>query len=310
MIKAKAFAKLNLNLHLFPEKDEYGFYPVKFVNCELNLHDELYFEKQKNKIDLICDNKKLSNKNNLVYKTALLLKKVVKDKSLGVKITLKKNIPIKAGLGGGSSDAAVTLRNLIKLWKIKLNKAQVQNINKQIGSDVAFCYKGGVCSVTNQGSKNVCVYSINNNCLFSQEQCFAIHSCDQACKLSRVPRLWVVLIVPEKQKKSTEWMYKNVNQTVIGNNLGKYAKLIEGMKEKNKDKIFANLHNDFEDIVRQNNKEMLELEKQLDDMDADKVFIAGSGLTVVGLYKSKKKSLTVFRQLKIKYKNVIWTYTR
>jgi len=313
MIKAKAYAKFNLNLHILPDinyKKRTGYYPIHCINCELDLHDELYFEKQKNVIDFICDNKDLSNKQNLVYKTAILLKNTVKNDTLGAKITLKKNIPVKAGLGGGSSDAAVTLYNLIKLWKLKLSCNQIQSLNKQIGSDTAYCYKGGVCEVTGQGSENTCVYLKNNKCIFHQKQCFAVHNCDKVCKLSRVPCLWVVLIVPEKQKRSTAWMYANLDITTIGKHVSLSDKLKQALNHKDRKGIIKSMFNDFEHMVRDKNDEVFELQTQLDKMKADRVFIAGSGLTVVGLFISRKESLKVFHQLKKMYNHVIWTRTK
>jgi 4-diphosphocytidyl-2-C-methyl-D-erythritol kinase len=115
MIKKKAFAKLNLNLHVIPQKNSNGYHPVRFINTQLTLHDELLFEPIQNGIEVICSHKEMpKQEDNLVYKAALLLQEMDPQKR-GIKITIRKNIPIKAGLGGGSSDAAVTVHALSKL---------------------------------------------------------------------------------------------------------------------------------------------------------------------------------------------------
>jgi 4-diphosphocytidyl-2-C-methyl-D-erythritol kinase len=313
MIKAKAFAKFNLNLHIIPDmeyKKRTGYFPVHFINCELNLHDELWFYELKNHIDLICDNKELSNKENLVYKTAVLLKNVVKDNTLGAKITLKKNIPIKAGLGGGSSNAAVTLHCLMKLWHIVLDKDQIHSLNEQIGTDTHYCYTGGVCDVTEKGEKNKCIYEKNNKCFYDNKLCNAMHNSNQTCIRSRIPRLWIVLIIPEKQKPSTAWMYSHLNHKVIGKHIALCDELKRAIYQKDKKQIIKATFNDFEYLVREKKGKMLELENKLIKMEADKVFIAGSGPTIVGLFISKKKSLNAYKHLKKIYHNIIWTHTK
>ena len=190
MIKEKAYAKLNLNLHIIPQPLKNGLYPVKFINCQINLFDELLFKPIKKKIEGVAE-------DNLVYKAAVLLKKLINGKSLGVRIYLKKNIPIKVGLGGGSSDAAATIIGLAKLWKIKLNQAKLNYLADKLGKDVFYCLKGGVCEVLSDGS--------------------VIHD----LRLT-LPKLFLVIVIPDKEKPSTAWMYQNLDKELIGKNLDKF----------------------------------------------------------------------------------------
>jgi len=97
-----------------------------------------------NKITLESNNNDISNgDDNLIIKAANLLRNEVGNKQLGVEIELQKNIPIGAGLAGGSADAAATLIGLNKLWNLNLEINELENISKKIGSDIPFCISGG-----------------------------------------------------------------------------------------------------------------------------------------------------------------------
>jgi len=95
-------------------------------------------------INLKSNNKEISNgDDNLIIKAAKLLRNNVENHELGVDIELEKNIPIGAGLAGGSTDAAATLLGLNKLWKLNLKTEELENLSKEIGSDIPFCISGG-----------------------------------------------------------------------------------------------------------------------------------------------------------------------
>ena len=288
MIKERAHAKLNLNLHIFPDlkfKKETGYYPIHFINCELELHDDLSLEKQEGRITLTCDNEELSNDENLVYKAALLLKKEINNAKLGVKITLRKRIPIKAGLGGGSSDAAATIRGLLKLWDVTITPSQQKGIIDSLGSDIFYFMQGGLCEVLSKGESVV--------------------------KLSAsLPKLWAVLITPPTSKPSTAWMYKNINTSTIGLSLDKLNTLKDGIVQKKKKDIINSVHNDFEKIIAELYPTLENIKKDLKSSGSLHELIAGSGLTIVGFYLTKQSAEKAFINLQIKYKNIIWTHTK
>ncbi len=94
MIKKKAFAKLNLNLHVLSQRNSNGYHMVRFINTQLALHDELLFEPARHGIRIICDHQEMpQQEDNLVYKAALLMQEMDPQKQ-GIRITIKKNIPI------------------------------------------------------------------------------------------------------------------------------------------------------------------------------------------------------------------------
>ena len=120
-MKVKSPAKLNLHLEVLKKRKD-GFHELRTVFQLIDLQDEIEFDITRNKIDLI--ESPLPIKDNLVLKAANLLKKRTKV-SKGIKIFLKKKIPMEKGLGGGSSNAATTLVVLNKLWETNLKKDEL-----------------------------------------------------------------------------------------------------------------------------------------------------------------------------------------
>ena len=118
---AEAHAKINLHLEVLGIRDD-GFHELAMVMQSINLSDKLKMTKcSDNSIKLKSDNTEISDgEDNLIIKAAKLLRNRVGNTQLGVDIELKKNIPIGAGLAGGSTDAAATLLGLNKLWRLNL----------------------------------------------------------------------------------------------------------------------------------------------------------------------------------------------
>ncbi len=141
---AEAHAKINLHLEILGIRND-GFHELAMVMQSINLSDLLKMRKsQDNNITLKSNNNEISNgEDNLIIKAAKLLRKKVGNRELGVDIELEKNIPIGAGLAGGSTDAAATLVGLNKLWKLNLETEELEKLSEEIGSDIPFCVSGG-----------------------------------------------------------------------------------------------------------------------------------------------------------------------
>ena len=141
---ATANAKINLHLEVLGIRND-GFHELAMVMQSISLSDQLKMIKSKdNNITLKSNNKEISNgDDNLIIKAAMLLRNKVGNPQLGVDMVLEKNIPIGAGLAGGSTDAAATLVGLNKLWNLNLEIKELENISEDIGSDIPFCISGG-----------------------------------------------------------------------------------------------------------------------------------------------------------------------
>jgi 4-diphosphocytidyl-2-C-methyl-D-erythritol kinase len=144
-----AHAKINLSLEVIGRRSD-GYHEVVTVFHTIGLPDRVTFEPSKF-LALHCSAPGLSNERNLVWQTALLLQRENAVSSKGVSITLEKHVPEAAGLGGGSTDAAATLKALNALWRLKLSSTTLRNLAARLGSDVPFFLRGGCAIGTGRG---------------------------------------------------------------------------------------------------------------------------------------------------------------
>ena len=151
-MKILAPCKINLFLEVRNRRPD-GYHNIESVMQAVSLCDELEFKAADKEISLKCDVPGLpTDDRNLVIRAAKLLRKELGVVS-GASITLKKRIPMGAGLGGGSSDAAATLKGLLKLWKKKISVKRLVKIAGSIGADVPFFLKGGTAIARGIGDR-------------------------------------------------------------------------------------------------------------------------------------------------------------
>jgi 4-diphosphocytidyl-2-C-methyl-D-erythritol kinase len=145
-IELNAPAKINLYLDVLKRRKD-SYHNISTIFCRVNLFDRITIKPQKKDISISCINKKfLSNNKNLAYKAAMLMKQAFGIDS-GIKIIIKKNIPIAAGLGGGSSDAASVMLGMKQLFKINAPKQALMPLARQIGADLGFFISGYSCAL-------------------------------------------------------------------------------------------------------------------------------------------------------------------
>ena len=140
LIELKSPAKINLYLKVLQKKDD-GYHNIETCFQYIDLYDHMSFINSEKGISIESNNAFLEGSNNTIYQSAKLLADIG-DISSGVNIKIEKNIPIGAGLGGGSSNAASTIVALNKLWGLGLNKNKMLEIAKKIGADVPFFIYG------------------------------------------------------------------------------------------------------------------------------------------------------------------------
>ena len=144
-MKLKANAKINLSLDVLGRRPN-GYHDVKMIMQSIDLADYLTIEENSDSTIIIkCDNNEIvCDDSNLIYKSA---KKIFEKAGYcgGVVITLEKNIPIAAGMAGGSTDAAATLVGLNEFFDFGFSTAELKNIGVTLGADIPFCIEGGTC---------------------------------------------------------------------------------------------------------------------------------------------------------------------
>lgn len=142
-----AYAKINLGLAIISRRDD-GYHELQSVMQSIGLHDRVNVSLTESGIQCLCGH--LSGPDNLAYRAAQLFldgRNLIK----GIRIEIEKSIPIQAGLAGGSSDAAATLRALNRLFEEPYSQEELLRLAGQLGADVAFCLEGGTQWATGIG---------------------------------------------------------------------------------------------------------------------------------------------------------------
>jgi len=148
----QAPAKINLFLEVFPRPPEARLHPVDTVLEKVDLCDLVRLEVTPGRIELECNLPELANQENLAWRAAVLLKERFSIRA-GVRIGLEKRIPLQAGLGGGSSDAAAVLLTLNRLWALQLPRSELDGLALELGSDVPAFLEPGRCRATGYGQQ-------------------------------------------------------------------------------------------------------------------------------------------------------------
>jgi len=277
-----SYAKVNLYLKI-GKKLGSGYHNLQSVMQRIELGDNMTFEPiSEDKIIVESTNMEISNEENLAYKAALLLKKKYKVKH-GVRIHIEKNVPLEAGLGGGSSNAATALLNLNKLWSLKLKEKSLIELASQIGSDVPFFTGENAALVEGIGDKIKWI-----------KKSFSIN---------------IVLINPGF-RVSTKWAYSAFDrQKPKIKTDANINSLIKAIEKKDIKEIANNLHNDFEPIVTKKYKVIEEIKTNLIRNDALNACVSGSGPTVFGIFNSIYEAREAFFKIQYDYPFVFLTKT-
>ena len=277
-LQLKAPAKINLGLSILGKLVN-NYHEVRIVYTQISLFDLIEIEEIRGgKIEIKCDKEEISSdENNLVWQAVELIKQQSGIKK-GVKIKLKKQIPVGSGLGGGSADAAVILKGLNKLWKLNLSLEKLIELGKKIGADVAYQLIGGVKLEVQGGDK-----------------------AGEFEDLGKLPESYFVVVVPKK-KRSSQQAYQEVDYGLAGKN--SLDGLVEAIKKKDLDLIGGSLHNDFELWSLEKFPEVREIEKVMKAGGAVGSLMSGKGLAVFGLFKDKKMAKEMYNSLKQKEERV------
>jgi 4-diphosphocytidyl-2-C-methyl-D-erythritol kinase len=273
-------AKINLYLKI-GKKLKSGYHNIQSIMQPVLLHDNISFEKLNEDLIIVqSNNPDLESKGNLAYKAASLLKDRFKVKE-GVKINLEKNVPMSAGLGGGSSNAANTLVTLNKMWDLNLSQKKLIGFGAEIGSDVPFFIVGETALVEGIG--------------------------DKIKPLRKSISMNIVLVNPGI-KVSTSWAYKQFDKNKPKSTNKKDIKeLINAINKKDVKKISENIYNDFDAMIEKKHKITKEIKTNLKKFGALNSIVSGSGPTVIGLYDSIYPAREAYFKLKDLYPFVYLT---
>lgn len=261
----KANCKINLALDVCG-KDESGYHFVDMVMTTLELHDEIIVNfDSSNEIKIISTNPNVpTNEDNICYKACMIMK----DKfnlEFGARITIVKNVPIAAGLGGGSADAAAIIRCISKKFKISDDK--LDDIFLKIGADVKFAMKPSTSR--------------------------AIHFGEILCEIQPMPDFYVLLIKPRFDVYTKE-IYSQIDDFEI-----KHRPNIDNFinSDKKHKKTYKNCYNVLQDVVELNHSEITHIKDYINNYSNPMLcMMSGSGPTVFALYDSEEHAKAFYKQ--------------
>lgn len=254
----RSYAKINWTLDVLFKRED-GYHELRTIYQTVSLHDTLTIIETGDSIEIVCNDPRVpSDETNLAFKAAALLREAA-GITKGARIEIKKRIPVAAGLGGGSSNAAVTLLGLTKIWKVEIDERELIRIAASLGSDVPFFLIGGTALGVGRGEEVYPIEQILSEHLLLVNPGFAVSTRDAYQKLSRLTRSEAALNIPF---------------TLLA------AKGISGLP--------LEARNDLEEVVLTAHPEIAEVKRRLVGLSARHTLMSGSGATVFGVFDNSQ----------------------
>jgi len=281
-VQLKARAKINLTLDVLSRREN-GYHDVEMIMQQINLFDVVTVEISENKgIHLSCSDSFLPvDDKNIAFKAAqLMINKY--DLHMGFNIHIDKNIPIAAGLAGGSTNAAAVIKGINELCDLNLSIEAQQAVGFELGADVPFCFMEGCAIARGLG-----------------EELKAIRGFEHA---------WMVLVKPSFGV-STKDVYTNLHLEEIIEHPNT-EKMIHALETQNKFEVYSEMKNVLEIVTLKLHPKVAEIKTTLSGYGAEGVLMSGSGPTVFGFFSTYERAKTAHKKLKMLYPQsyVISTY--
>ncbi|WP_432662521.1 4-(cytidine 5'-diphospho)-2-C-methyl-D-erythritol kinase [Wukongibacter baidiensis] len=271
-LKIKAYAKINLSLDVLNKRPD-GYHNVKMVMQQITLYDEIILQKIDKGIILTTDCSFLPNDiSNIAYKAAdSMIKKYGIEGGINIKI--QKNIPIAAGLAGGSSDAAAVIKGMNILYDLNLPLEELMEIGAGIGADVPFCILGDGALAEGIGEKLTKIKGLRSG--------------------------WIVLSKPNICV-STADAYGNLRLDNIKDRPNT-DELLDALERDNLYDVANNLCNVFEQGIFYKNPIVKIIREKMLEYGAIGSLMSGSGPSVYGVFKDYNKARSAYEKLKLLY---------
>jgi 4-diphosphocytidyl-2-C-methyl-D-erythritol kinase len=270
-LRCRSYAKINVYLDVLNRRPD-GFHNIETIFQTVGLWDELVCTAQPSGLVLECSVPGLSNgPDNLVHRAATLLQ----DRTgctKGAHLILKKNIPIAAGLAGGSGNAAACLVVLNDLWGLELSPETLREYALELGSDVPYCMLGGTAAATGRG--------------------------EELAPLDALAETWFVLVHPPlhvsaAQVYGSPLLRRNSQEPTAGRTTG-FQRAIDLLGAGD---LPGLIFNTMEEPVFHDYPELAQLKGHLLDAGCSAAAMSGSGPTVFGVAASETQARTVVRTL-------------
>ncbi len=260
--KQRAYAKINLGLDVLRRRPD-GYHEVKMVMQTVDIYDDLFLEKtEKPGVELLVDGSDLTaGKDNLICRAAELF---MEEKGIagGVKIRLVKRIPIAAGMAGGSSDAAATLRGMNELWETGCSAQELQELGVRLGADIPYCVVGG--TMLSEGIGEILTP------LPAPPEC-------------------VLLIAKPEISVSTKFVYENLHADTLKSHPD-IDGMVEAIRRGQLEGITERMGNVLETVTTKTYPVIEEIKTVMKEKGAENALMSGSGPTVFGIFGQKEQA--------------------
>ncbi|MCI1136636.1 4-(cytidine 5'-diphospho)-2-C-methyl-D-erythritol kinase [Enterococcus gallinarum] len=265
----KAPAKINLGLDVLGKRAD-GYHELEMVMSSVDLADRLIMEELEEDKIIIETNKAFLpiDKRNNVYQAASIVKKRY-GINKGILIRITKNIPVAAGLGGGSTDCAAALRGMDRLWQLGLTMPELIDIGMEVGTDVPYCIYGTTAFISGKGEK--------------------------VTPLRPMPQCWVVLVKP-RLSVSTGKIFQEVDLDQLHH--PDIQELSDAILAEDYQRMIAAMGNSLESITIPKHPVVQQIKERMMKYGADVALMTGSESTVFALCQKYSRAQRVYNALK------------
>lgn len=269
--QCNAYAKINLSLDVV-RRLENGYHEVKMIMQTVDICDRLTFRKTSGEISIATDCRQLpTDGNNLIYKAIRLMQEEYGIRE-GVAVKLEKNIPIAAGMAGGSADAAAALKAMNVLFDLGADRESLMKTGVRIGADVPYCIMGGTALACGIG--------------------------EVLTALPRAPRCILVVAKPDISV-STKYVYEHLDETGVKKHPDVDA-MVEAIKKGSLSEVVNGLGNVLEEVTVKKYPIIDSIKGEMITGGALGSLMSGSGPTVFGIFDGEEKAQKVMERLKEK----------
>ena len=279
-MKIKAYAKINISLDIIGKRED-GYHLLEMIMQTVDLYDEITIQKTKKDIQISCNKAYVpTDKRNLAYMAAKLFMDTYKIES-GLQINITKNIPVAAGMAGGSTDAAAVLKLCNKIFNINASDEKLMELGLKLGADVPYCIKGGTALCEGVGEVITPLKPFKDKILVVVKPPFGV---------------------------STKGTYQSFDLSKVKNHPDSKA-LIQYMRNDDLKNVSGNMKNLLENVTLRKHRVLISIKEELKSSGALGAMMSGSGPTVFAFYDDMLKAQQAFIKMKSKYDDTFITRT-
>lgn len=279
-MKMKAYAKVNISLDIVGKRED-GYHLLRMIMQNIDLYDEIIIEKQKKDITIECNKSYVPlDERNLAYKAA----KAFMEKyniNEGVKIRIVKNIPVSAGLAGGSTDAATVLKIMNELFRVNATNQELKEIGLTLGADIPYCIDGGTALCEGVGEIITPLKPFKDK---------------------------IIVLVKPSFGVSTKEVYKSFELNKVRKH-PETEELIKAMENDDLNFVAYNMKNLLENVTLKKHKVLINLKEDMTRMGSIGTMMSGSGPTVFAFFDDILKAQRCFEKMKERHSEVFLTRT-